>query len=148
MPTAAKLIGAITFAALAYFISDLLKPLLIDSEGTRVGLLSPVNALIGLVMGWTIMGKGAGTTYRQSFGFGLTTLAATVFWCLIAWSGYKMILRSMAKRYDGATHALQGMAQLFLDFAKLAAVSEVILPAIVGALFMAWLTEFFARRWS
>ncbi len=54
----------------------------------------------------------------------------------------------MAMRYDGTVHALQGMAQLFLDFGKLAAVQEVILPAVVGAIFMAWLTEFFARRWS
>ena len=99
-------------------------------------------------MGWTIMGRGAGKTYRQAFGFGLTTLAATVFWCLVVWSGYKMILRSIAQRYDGPTHALQAMAELFLEYAKLAAVDEVIIPAIVGALFMAWLTEFFARRWS
>ena len=148
MPTAGKLIGAIAFAALAYFISDLIKPLLVDSEGSRVGWFSPVNALVGLAMGWTIMGRGAGKTYRQAFGFGLTTLAATVFWCLVVWSGYKMILRSIAQRYDGPTHALQAMAELFLEYAKLAAVDEVIIPAIVGALFMAWLTEFFARRWS
>ena len=77
MPTAGKLIGAIVFAALAYFIGDLIKPLLVDTEGSRVGWLSPVNALIGLVMGWTIIGKGAGKTYRQSFGYGLTTLAAS-----------------------------------------------------------------------
>jgi hypothetical protein len=60
-----------------------------------------------------------------------------------------MILRSMAQRYDGAMHALQGMAELFLEYAKLiAAHNEVWLPAIVGALFVSWLTEFFARRWS
>jgi hypothetical protein len=148
MPTAGKLIGALVFAALAYFIGDLIKPLLVETEGSRVGWLSPVNALIGLVMGWTIMGRGAGNTYRQSFGYGLTTLAATVFWCLVFWSGYKMILRSMAQRYDGAMHALQGMAELFLAYAKLIAVDEVVVPALVGALFVAWLTEFFARRWS
>lgn len=148
MPTAGKLIGAIVFAALAYFISDLTKPFLEDTEGSRVGMLSPVNAIIGLVMGWAIMGKGAGKTYRQSFGYGLTTLAATVFWCLIAWSGYKMILRSIAQRYDGATHALQGMAGLFVEFARLIAVQDVVIPAIIGALFVSWLTEFFARRWS
>ena len=27
-------------------------------------------------MGWTILGKGAGRTYRQAYGYGLTTLAA------------------------------------------------------------------------
>lgn len=148
MPTGGKLIGAIVFAALAYFISDLIKPLLADTEGTRVAWLSPVNALVGAAMGWTIMGKGAGKSYRQSFGYGVTTLAATVFWCLIVWSGYKMILRSMAMRYDGAVHALQGMAELFLSYARLAAADEVVIPALVGTLFVSWLTEFFAKRWS
>ncbi len=148
MPTGGKLVAAMAFAALAYFLSDLVKPLLIETEGTGVGWLSPINAVVGLAMGWTIVGKHAGGTYRQAYGYGLTTLGATVFWCLIVWSGYKMIVRSMAMRYDGAVHALQGMAQLFLDFGKLVAVQEVIWPAIVGAIFVSWLTEFFARRWS
>ncbi|NNE81559.1 MAG: TrgA family protein, partial [Silicimonas sp.] len=56
MPTGGKLIAAIVFAALAYFISDLVKPLLEDTQGSRVGSLSFVNAFIGLLMGWTIMG--------------------------------------------------------------------------------------------
>jgi hypothetical protein len=146
MPTAGKLIGAIAFAALAYFITDLVKPLL--PEGTQVGWFSPINALVGLAMGWTIMGKGARKTYRQAFGFGLTTLAATVFWCLVVWAGYEMLRRSMRLYYDGAMEALQDMAGLVLGYGKLAAVSEVVIPAIVGALFMSWLTEFFARRWS
>ncbi len=148
MPTAGKLIAAISFAFLAYFVSDLVKPLLESTEGTRVGALSRTNAIIGLLMGWTILGKGAGKTYRQAFGYGLTTLAATAFWCIVFWSGYKMVLRSMDMRYDGAMQALQGMAQLAIDFTKLAAVQEVVIPAIVGALFLSWFTEFFARRWS
>lgn len=148
MPTAGKLIAAITFAALAYFISDLVKPLLEDTEGSRVGNLSPVNAFIGLLMGWTILGRGAGKTYRQAFGYGLTTLAATTFWILVFWSGYKMVLRSMDLRYDGPMEALQQMAQLAIDYAKLISAQEIVIPAVVGALFISWLTEFFARRWS
>ncbi|MEO0943653.1 MAG: TrgA family protein [Pseudomonadota bacterium] len=148
MPTGGKIIAALTFAALAYFISDLIKPLLVDTEGTRVGLLSPINALVGFVMGWKVMGKGAGHTYRQAFGYGLTTLAATAFWCLMVWAGYKMLIASMALRYDGPIHALQGMADTFLEFGRLVAVNEVMIPAVVGALFMAWVTEYFARRWS
>jgi hypothetical protein len=148
MPTAGKLIGAIVFAALAYFVGDLIRPLLIETKGTRTGGLPVVNAFIGLLMGWRIMGKGAGKTYRASFGYGLTTLAAIVFWCLVFWSGYEMIQKSMKGRYDGAMHALKNMAELAIDYAKLVAVDEVVVPALVGALFVSWLTEFFARRWS
>jgi hypothetical protein len=146
MPTGGKLVAAMAFAALAYFITDLIKPLL--PEGSRMGWFSQVNAVIGMALGWTIMGKGAGKTYRQAFGYGFTTLAATVFWALMCWAGYEMIRRSTKLYYDGPVDALQEMAQLFLDYGKLAAVQEVIWPAIVGTIFAAWLTEFFARRWS
>ena len=146
MPTGGKLVGAIVFAMLAYFISDLCKPLL--PEGTPAGLLSELNAFIGLVMGWRIMGKGAGATYRQAFGYGLTTLAATVFWCLMLWAGYEMLRRALRKYYDGPMEAMREMAALMLEYGRLIAVNEVMLPAVVGALFLAWVTEFFARRWS
>ena len=146
MPTGAKLIAGLAFAALAFFITDLIKPLL--PEGSRLTWFSPLNAFVGFLMGWTIMGKGAGKTYRQAFGYGLTTLFATAFWCLLVWSGYEMLQRSLRLYYDGPVEALQEMAQLFVDYAKLAAVNEVLWPAIIGALFVAWLTEFFARRSS
>ncbi len=148
MPTGGKLIAAITFAALAYFISDLVKPLLEDTEGTRVAMLSPVNAIIGLLMGWTIMGKGAGKSYRQSFGYGFTTTAVIAFWCLLFWAGHKMLTRSTQLRYDGPVEALQQMGQLFFEYTKIISVQEILIPALIGALFVSWLTEFFARRWS
>ena len=75
-------------------------------------------------------------------------MAATVFWGLIAWSGYEMLKRSTRLRYDGAVEALQDMALVALEYAQMIAVQEVVIPAIIGALFFSWLTEFFARRWS
>ena len=144
MPTGAKLIGALAFAALAYFISDLIKPLL--PEGTQLGWFSPLNAFIGAMMGWRIMGKGAGVSYRQTFGYGLTTLFATTFWCLLVWAGHEMLKNSMRLRYDGPMEALQEMAQMFFENASIAAVNEVIWPGVVGALFAAWLTHFFAKQ--
>ncbi len=94
------------------------------------------------------MGKGAGNSLRQSFGYGLTTLAATIFWALVVWAGYEMLQNSVKLRYDGPIEALQDMAQLAIDYAKLVAVQAVVLPAVIGAIFMAWVTDFFARRWS
>ena len=75
-------------------------------------------------------------------------MAATVFWCLLMWAGYEMLKRAIRKYYDGPMHALKEMAALFLEYGQLIAVSEVLLPALVGALFLGWVTEFFARRWS
>lgn len=144
MPTGAKLVAALAFAALAFFLSDLIKPLY--PEGTQFGWFSPLNAAIGAVMGWRIMGTGAGDTYRRTFGYGLTTLAATVFWCLLIWSGHEMLINSTRLRYDGPVEALQEMAQIYVDHARTAGVSQVIWPALIGALFAGWLTHFFASR--
>jgi hypothetical protein len=146
MPTGGKLIGAMIFAALAYFLTDLVKPLL--PEGSRLGWFAPLNGLIGFIMGWTILGRRAGKSYRHAFGYGFTTLAATAFWCLFCWAGYEMLGRSMKLYYDGPVEALQEMAQLFVGYAKIAAVQDVVLPAVVGTVFVSWFTEFFARRWS
>lgn len=146
MPTGGKLVAALTFAALAYFISDLMKPLF--PEGTQVGMFSEVNGLVGLIMGWLVMGKGAGKTYRQSLGYGMTTLVTTAFWCLVIWSGYEMLKRSIRLYYDGPVEALQEMAALFLGYARFAIEQQVLIPAIIGAVFVSWLTEYFARRWS
>ena len=146
MPTGGKLVGAIVFAMLAYWLSDLVKPLL--PENKSAGLLSEVNAIIGLVMGWKIMGKGAGVSYRQTFGYGLTTIAATVFWCLVTWAGYEMLRQAIRKYYDGPMEAIKDMTQIFLKYGQMIAVQDIIWPAIVGALFLAWVTDFFARRWS
>lgn len=148
MPTGGKLIGAIAFAALAYFISDLLKPLLEPTEGTRVGALSWVNAIFGLLMGWTLIGKWVGKTYLQSVGFGLTTLAATVFWCALFWAGHKMLGHSVDLRYDGPTEALSDMGKMFVEHLRLIGNQAILIPALVGAVFFSWLTEFFGRRWS
>ena len=148
MPTGAKLIAAIFFAALAYFISDLIKPLLIETKGSQLGPFSWWNAFIGAIMGWQLIGKTAGKSYRNSFGMGLTTFAATVFWCLVLWSGVEMIERSMRRAYNGAVEALQDMTQIFVEYAVLMAENDILIASAVGALFCGWVTEFFGKRWS
>ncbi len=146
MPTGGKLVGAILFAVLAWFVSDLVKPLL--PEGTPTGMLSPINAFIGLLMGWNLMGKGAGKTYRQSIGYGLTTVAATTFWALLLWGGLKMYDRAVKLWFDGPMQALQKMAEFMLEYALLMNDNQVLGTMIVGGIFGGLLTEFFARRWS
>ena len=144
MPTASKLIAAFLFGALAYFVSDLVKPLL--PEATPAGLLSPVNALVGIVMGWRIIGRQAGYSLRTSLGYGLTTTAITVFWCLFIWSGYLMVTASTRLRYGGPGEALQDMGNMMIQFAQMMATGPILGSLLVGGLFFGWLTEQVARR--
>jgi hypothetical protein len=146
MPTAPKLIAALLFGALAFFVSDLVKPLL--PEGTQFGLFSPVNSAIGALMGWRISGARAGVSMRASLGLGLTTAIITVFWCLFVWSGYLMVEASTRLRYDGPMEALQDMGAMMVNYARTMATGPVLGSLFVGSLFFGWLTEQVARRYT
>ena len=147
MPTAAKLIGAVLFAALAYYVSELVKELL-PLEGAGATLLSPVNAFFGAAMGWRIMGRHAGQGFLPALGFGLTTIFAITFWALLIWSAYEMVIRAVRGRYDGPVEALLAMSDLMLEYAFLIVAPTVVGTAVVGSLVAAMVTEFFSRRWS
>lgn len=146
MPTAAKLIAAVLFGTLAWFASDLVKPLL--PEGSQVGMLSPINALFGVIMGWRVMGRRAGDGMVAAMGYGLTTIVAVAFWSILLWAGYEMLKRSVRMYYDGPVEALQEMASFMLEYAQLIATGEILGALIVGSIVAGWLTEFFSRRWS
>jgi hypothetical protein len=141
-----KLVAALLFGALAFFVSDLVKPLLPD--GTQFGLFSVVNLLVGMLMGWRVSGARAGHSVRASLGYGLTTMVATVFWCLFIWAGYLMVQSSMRLRYDGPVEALQDMASMMIEYAQTMATPSVLGSLLVGALFFGWLTEQVARRYT
>jgi hypothetical protein len=145
MPTASKLIAALLFGALAWFVSDLVRPLL--PEGTQDGLFLPVNGIVGLVIGWTIMGARAGRGMRAAFGYGITTALIIVFWCVFIWSGYLMVDASMKLRYDNPMQALQSMGLMMVDYARLMATPAILGSLFVGALLFGWLTDQVARRY-
>jgi hypothetical protein len=145
MPTAPKLIAALLFGVLAFFVSDLVKPLL--PPGTQFGFFAPVNFLVGAFLGWRISGSRAGLSMRTSLGYGLTTMAVTVFWCLFIWSGYLMVEASTRLRYDGPMQALQDMGTMMIEHAQIMATPGIIGSLLVGGLFFGWLTEQVARRY-
>ncbi len=147
MPTAGKLIGAILFAALSYYVSEQIKVLL-PGEGAGATWFSPVNALIGMVMGWQVMGSNAGQGFVPATGFGLTTVFAITFWSLLIWSGYEMIKYAVRGRYDGPVDALVAMSDIMLDYAALIVVPAIIGTMVIGSFICAMVTEFFSRRWS
>ncbi len=145
MPTAPKAVAALFFAALGYFCGDLIKPLL--PEGTRTGWLDITLAVIGALSGWRMSGARAGFGLRAGFGYGLTTVALTAFWGILAFSGLKMLQYSLDRRFSGPIEALQEMVKFALDYLVLISVPTVTGTMLVGALFGGWLTEWVARRW-
>jgi hypothetical protein len=146
MPTASKLVGAVLFAALAYYVSEQVKLGL--PEGMAANLLSPINALIGLIMGWRLVGGRAGEGFVPATGYGLTTVFATTFWGLLIWSAYEMIRRAWRGRYDDPFEALFAMADLGLSYSTLIVTPPVVGSAVIGSFVLAMIVEFVSHRWS
>ncbi len=146
MPTFPKAIAALFFAAFAYFCGDLVKPML--PEGTRTGLLNETLAAFGALSGWRISGGRAGFGLRAGFGYGLTTVAVTVFWGIFSFAGYKMLQYSLDRRFSGPIEALQEMVRFSMDYAVMIAEPAFVATLVVGGLFGGWLVEWTARRWS
>lgn len=147
MPTAGKLIGAILFAALAYYVTEQAK-LALPAEGAGLTMLSPVNGVLGAILGWRVMGANAGQGFVPATGFGLTTIFAVTFWALLIWSAYTMIERAVSGRYKGPVDALLGMADMMLDNARVIVTPGVVGSAVIGSFICAMITEYFSRRWS
>lgn len=146
MPTMGRLVGAILFGALAWYVTLLIMPLF--PEGTNLGWFQEVNTAIGLFAGWTIAGPRAGTGYVACFSYGLTTLVAMVVMALFFNSFVVMIERSLRKRYKGPGEAVTDVFALFMDHAALMATGAILTTLLIGGLVAGLVTEFFGKRFS
>lgn len=147
MPTAARLFAALSYAAVAFFASESFKPVL--PEGLGTGYLSEVNAVIGLLTGWFVMGRLAGEGYRRAVAQGIRTTAVLVFYVLLLHSVLEMFRLSMRMRYDGPMDAVIGMLEKAMEYGRLVVTSpEVMAILLLGGVLAAWLSEWAARRWN
>lgn len=147
MPTAARLFAAVLLAAVAFLASTFYVALL--PEGMAVGLFAPLNTVLGLIVGWTAIGRLTdGTSYLLALGHGVRGAAVWLFWTLLLWSIWEMLGRSVQRRYSGVGEALEGVFDLIAQHALL--LLEDPLPGatlFVGAICAALVAEWGARRY-
>ena len=147
MPTAARLFAAFGFALMAFFATEIYKPLL--PEGTRMGMFTPINVMIGALCGWLVMGRVVGRGYMPALSHGVRTAGTTLFFVLFVWSGLEMFERSTSLRYDGPFEALNGMIGLAIDYVKLGLTDpQVPIALILGGVLAACFAEWASRQWS
>ncbi|MEQ3626599.1 MAG: TrgA family protein [Celeribacter sp.] len=147
MPTASRLVAAIAFAALLYVASDLFVRLLPDG---RTDLSFPgLNAGIGALCGWLVMGRLAGRGYGKALESGIRTAATAVFWALVIWCSAEMISHSMAMRYDGPTEAVVAVFDLMLNYGRLLGTDlQVMVTLLAGSLLGGLLAEWASHRFD
>ncbi|KAJ55832.1 hypothetical protein ACMU_08650 [Actibacterium mucosum KCTC 23349] len=146
MPTAARLIAAICYAAVAFFASESFTQLLPD--GTPTDWFSEINAAFGAFAGWRIHGRQAGNPMGPAISVMLVTEVVGLFYVLVFHSLYQMIQNALDKKYGDTMEAIVGMFQLAGQYGKmLATFPEGIGILLVGGLLSAWATEAANRRW-
>lgn len=146
MPTAGRFVGAVLFGFIAWYVSELYKPLM--PEGTNFGNFSEYNAVLGIVVGWVMLGLRAHPDRNASVGAGLTTAFALLFWGLLIHGIVEMLKLSLRKRYDGAGEAVIGVFQLMMKYAMMMATPEIIVTLFVGGMLAGSLSGWAQRRWK
>lgn len=146
MPTAAKLVAAVIFAAVAWLAARAFVPSL--PEGTQIGYMPEMCAALGLVIGWLVMGGLVGKGYVEAVGFGIRTSVTILFWATLGFAIYEMILRSTKMMYDGPMQALLGVFDLMIYYGKMMGSPEFIGVLLVGGVLGGVASEWAGRRWS
>ncbi|MFZ5708491.1 MAG: TrgA family protein [Pseudomonadota bacterium] len=146
MPTAARLFAALSFLLVAFFAAEIIKPHM--PEGTQFGAFSEVSALIGLALGWRVLGPAAGRGYYNSAGAGIRTSVLVVLLGLFVFSTENMIVQAFRRAYDGPTDAVIGIVKIALDYGQVLLDPEVALFLLFGGAGAGLLAEWASRRWA
>lgn len=146
MPTAAKMAAAVFLGAVAWYASELIRPLMPD--GTDFGWFNFVNLALGLLCGWFVIGTRVGRSYFESFSAGLTGMAALVFWALFLQSFNEMLKLALQRRYEGPVEAIVAIFEIGVDFGSHLLDAKLIIVLLVGGIASGVIAEWASRRWS
>ncbi|SMY09589.1 TrgA family protein [Flavimaricola marinus] len=142
--TMAKLVGAILFAIIAWYVSQLIKPLF--PEGYDPGRFAEFNALIGLGVGWIVAGSRAGGGWSSGISAGLTAAFALVFWGLLLNCTYEMLRLSLRRQYDGPLEAVIGVFELMFENLMIMLDVQVLVVLFGSAAIAGLVIEFTSRK--
>ncbi len=145
MPDAARLIAAISIGIVGYVVSLQVMPLMPDS--TDFGNFLYVNAVLGVCVGWIVMGKRAGRGVAAAINNGLGGALMLVLWGLFVHSCVQMFDRAMANWYNDAFQALLAIVKFMAEYALMMLNPLVICTLIAGGLLAGLLTEYAWRTW-
>ena len=145
MPDAAKLVAALGMGVLACIVSFMIMPLF--EEETNFGWFVQVNVVVGLIVGWTVIGSRAGRSTISAINVGLTAPVVLVFWGLFIQSCNEMVRIAMKNRYDGAFEALVAIFEIGAEWALLMSTIPIWTTLLVGGMIVGLAAEFAWRTW-
>ncbi len=150
MPTMSRLIAAVYFAGLGYFIAVAFRGVM--PEGTQFGQFNLLCLAIGMITGWRVMGRIVGKGYGRAPGSGVRTSITFVAWALLVCSIILMVRKAFGKRYgdsplaaivDVFALALQNGVRMFDP-----QVPEILGLILIGGALGGLLSEWAKRKWD
>ncbi|MEM7709388.1 MAG: TrgA family protein [Pseudomonadota bacterium] len=135
MPTPAKLVSAVLFAALAWWVGETIVREVLE-EGTRVGRFREILAFLGLIVGWRYVGRvvtgpmNKGTSYTTAITAGIGGATILLVVSLLLEGFRKMITDSLDLKYSEVGQA----ASAWMDFLWRDA-QTIADPVVLGTLF-------------
>jgi len=146
MPTGARLMAAISLAVLAFILSGMVVPLM--PESTDFGYFLPLNIVLGLLVGWSVMGRRAGRGITAAINNGLAGVFVLMLWAIFLQAANEMVRLALRNRYDDPFEAIVAVFQIGAEFGVMIATVPMAVALVVGAVISGLLTEFAYNRWS
>lgn len=145
MPNAPSLFAALSLAIIAFIVSGQIMPLF--EEGKDFGYFTHVNMIIGIIVGWKVLGPRSGAGMTPGITLGITGVFVMVFWALFVQGCYEMFRLAMRNRYDGPFEAIMAIFEIGYEYAVLIAQPNILATLAFGALITGALTEYISRIW-
>jgi hypothetical protein len=115
---------------------------------TAFGWFNYVNAILGALAGWYVIGSRAGRGYADALANGLTGVLALIVWAFFAQSLNLMLKQAMENKYDGPMGAIIGIVTNAVDYAQYVIDPALIATLLIGGMVCGLLSEAASRRWS
>lgn len=145
MPTAAKLVAALSFAFVAWVVCIVIEGLL--PEAQRVGRLYPVSIGVGALAGWFVSGAAARSSFFEAAATGLRTATVATICALFAFALGTMLDIAMRGLYQGPMEAVLDVFNEFMDFGALILNVPTLSAIAIGGVIAGMVTESAGRRW-
>ncbi|GFE50238.1 hypothetical protein So717_19910 [Roseobacter cerasinus] len=140
MPNAARLVAALCVGGLALIVSVQVMGLMPDSAD--FGYFTYVNGLIGLCVGWIVVGKRAGRGLAAAINNGLSGVLMLLLWALFVHACVEMVDRALANRYGDVFQAIVAVLKLMAEYGLVLLDTLAIATLIAGGLVSGLLTEY------
>jgi hypothetical protein len=146
MPTAAKVMAAVSFAVVGWVLANYYAVNMPDAAAA--GPIREGAALVGVVVGWSVMGNSVGKGYVEAAGSGIKTAVILAVVALFLLALAEMLENTVRMRYEDALEAILAvvdtMAKRSHALLSLGVFGTILLGGIVGGI----LTENAGRRWK